>query len=201
MPSPFYTTGPRGLIRSLLGTSNIDDVDAGFLAMATDVETKMVNYSSGLASARPAAGVEGRIYRATDSGAVSFDNGTVWLPVMIPQSWQALTFAGVGIYDASTPPDSLGTSPCGARVVGDTCQLRGALANANAGGANISAGVTLFTVPSTCYPSKIQAIQAGGTIGSLIDWTVSTAGAVSIGVTIPGPDVPPPLTGLSYSLT
>lgn len=106
MTSPDYTTGPRGLIRALKGDSNISDIDAGFLAMATDVETKMANYSSGFASSRPPAGAEGRIFRATDTGEISFDTGSAWLALLTTPT----TFATTGNYASSGISDGRGVS-------------------------------------------------------------------------------------------
>jgi hypothetical protein len=51
-------------------------------------------YLEGTAAARPAAGVKGRIYRATDTGAYSLDTGEAWLhllPVAAGQVYGALT--------------------------------------------------------------------------------------------------------------
>lgn len=41
------------------------------------------NLSSGLLAARPAAGVGGRYYIATDLKIIYYDNGTTWVSVLL----------------------------------------------------------------------------------------------------------------------
>lgn len=43
------------------------------------ISGEVATYREGLAAARPAAGVKGRIYYATDTGTYSLDTGTAWL--------------------------------------------------------------------------------------------------------------------------
>jgi hypothetical protein len=53
--------------------------DMGRLANAVDAIA--VVYAEGLAAARPAAAIDGRIYRATDTGALYYDTGSAWLQI------------------------------------------------------------------------------------------------------------------------
>lgn len=56
-----------------------DPVDVnGDLQAAVDVLDDAALADQGLLSARPAAGLMGRLYRATDNGKVYWDTGTVW---------------------------------------------------------------------------------------------------------------------------
>jgi len=45
-------------------------------------DLRALRFDSGLASARPAAGVAGRFYHSTDTGDVDYDNGSAWQWVM-----------------------------------------------------------------------------------------------------------------------
>jgi hypothetical protein len=87
MPSPFYTNTPRYSLRSLLGSSNLSDIDAGFLAALTDVENKFTGYTSGTHAARLAASnIDGLLWRETDTGLVYVGTGTTWLAVALLDS-------------------------------------------------------------------------------------------------------------------
>jgi hypothetical protein len=81
--TPSYTTTARNALRALLNTSKIEDVDAGFNALASDIDTKMLGYLSGTTAARPAAGIENRLYKATDTGYLYHDTGTEWERIIV----------------------------------------------------------------------------------------------------------------------
>lgn len=81
MPGTFGTTA-RNALRFLKGTSLVSDVDEGFEALANDVDSKMASYSQGTLGARPPAGQANRFYKATDTGVIFHDTGTLWEPVM-----------------------------------------------------------------------------------------------------------------------
>lgn len=77
MPATFVTT-VRNKLRAITGTSLVSDIDEGMKALADDVDTKMASWSEGTFAARPAAGQANRFYKATDTGAIYHDTGTVW---------------------------------------------------------------------------------------------------------------------------
>lgn len=52
-----------------------------------------VLYSEGTLAARPAAAIKGRIYKATDTGVYSWDNGSAWLTMDIGPSRGAANIA------------------------------------------------------------------------------------------------------------
>lgn len=99
--APSYTTTARNALRALLGASQVLDVDAGFAALASDIDTKMLGYIEGAFGSRPAAGVNGRLFRATDTGQLFLDTGSTWEPLPIAN---ALTTASTaGPYLPATP--------------------------------------------------------------------------------------------------
>jgi hypothetical protein len=71
-------TTPRYVLRYPVA-ADADNVPLDMLNLATDLDNKMVGYSQGTLASRPAAGVSGREYRATDTGQVYIDIGTAWL--------------------------------------------------------------------------------------------------------------------------
>lgn len=58
--------------------ADANNVPADLLALATALDNKMATFISGLLSARPAFGVSGRFYYATDTKDVSYDTGSAW---------------------------------------------------------------------------------------------------------------------------
>ena len=85
---PFTTTAKYAL-RRLTGSSLVSDVDAGFSALADDIDSKMVGYGQGTLAARPVStastpGATGRRYYATDLSLEFVDLGTSWAPSGLP---------------------------------------------------------------------------------------------------------------------
>lgn len=101
MPGTFGTT-TRNLLRYLKGTSLVSDIDEGFQALAEDVDTKMASYLQDTFAKRPAAGQPNRLFKATDTGALFHDTGTLWEPIYLGSpgatlgvvSWGAISEAG-----------------------------------------------------------------------------------------------------------
>lgn len=98
MPASYGTTAKYAL-RKLLGSNVVSDIDAGFDALATDLDGLIVSYSQGTLAARPTStggspGKQGRLYRATDVGILFYDNGTGWDPVSTPPIVTALPSGG-----------------------------------------------------------------------------------------------------------
>jgi len=58
--------------------SDPNNVPSDLQKLANALDTITADYASGTAATRPTAGINGRFYLATDSGAVSLDNGTAW---------------------------------------------------------------------------------------------------------------------------
>lgn len=58
--------------------ADANDPPTHLLNLATDLDNKMTIYLSGTLAARPAAGTRQRIYYATDTKDVSYDDGTAW---------------------------------------------------------------------------------------------------------------------------
>jgi hypothetical protein len=96
-------TTPRYALRYPIA-ADPDNVPSDMLALATDLDNKMSGFSTGILSARPAAGVTGRRYRATDTGYTYLDIGTAWVSDGRPQSDAAQT---VLAYNAAWPTSPL----------------------------------------------------------------------------------------------
>jgi hypothetical protein len=80
-----YTTTTKHALRALTGSSNVSDIDAGFLALAEDLDTIIATADTGVLASRPesssgTAGKNGRWYRATNGG-LAYDHGTGWIEV------------------------------------------------------------------------------------------------------------------------
>jgi len=58
--------------------SDPNNVPSDLQKLANALDSITADYASGTAASRPTAGVNGRFYLATDSGALSLDNGTAW---------------------------------------------------------------------------------------------------------------------------
>lgn len=56
-----------------------NNVPSDMLALGARLDLIGASYAAGVASARPAAGTQGRFYLATDTKVVSFDTGTAWV--------------------------------------------------------------------------------------------------------------------------
>lgn len=76
-----FTTTAKYALRWLTGANLISDIDAGFQALAEDVDANVAGYSSGTLAALPAAGKAGRLYRTTDTGQWFADTGSAWVEV------------------------------------------------------------------------------------------------------------------------
>lgn len=78
---PTYGSSTKYALRKLLGSNLISDIDAGFDALASDVDTNMAGYAEAVLGSRPSAGKAGRIFRATDTGQWFADTGSAWIEV------------------------------------------------------------------------------------------------------------------------
>jgi hypothetical protein len=101
----YDTTGKYGM-RALQGGSLVNEIDDGFAALRNDVRDNMAGYASGTFGSRPAAGVSGRLYLATDTGELYLDTGFVWLRVSGPTPWETVLDGGI-IWPASAGAASL----------------------------------------------------------------------------------------------
>lgn len=63
--------------------SDPNNVPADIQRLANAVDAIAASRAEGTAAARPAAGVSGRIYTATDTSAVFYDTGTAWIQLNI----------------------------------------------------------------------------------------------------------------------
>jgi len=61
--------------------SDPNNVPSDLQKLANALDAITADYASGTAASRPTAGVNGRFYLATDSGALSLDNGTTWTTI------------------------------------------------------------------------------------------------------------------------
>jgi len=85
-----YGTTTRFSLRRLLGTSKVEDVDAGFAALAGDIDANMIPFLQGYGYERPPAGEAGRLwYSIPPEDLLFLDDGTQWK--RIPDEREALT--------------------------------------------------------------------------------------------------------------
>jgi hypothetical protein len=80
-----FTTTAKWALRRLTGSSLVSDIDAGFSALADDIDPLLTPYSAGVFASRPVStpgspGKSGRFYKATDLTPPAYyvDNGTGW---------------------------------------------------------------------------------------------------------------------------
>jgi microcystin-dependent protein len=79
-----FTPTAKWALRKLTGSNAISDIDAGFDALAEDLDPKLTPSDHGLLVNRPVStaaqpGKYGRTYHADDHGVVFFDTGTSWI--------------------------------------------------------------------------------------------------------------------------
>lgn len=82
-----FTTTAKHALRWLTGGNIISDIDAGFQALAEDLDAIIATADSGVLASRPTStggtpGKRGRWYYATDTAQLFFDYGTGWLDVL-----------------------------------------------------------------------------------------------------------------------
>lgn len=121
-----YGTTAGNVLRWLRGTNLISDVDQGFKALAEDVAEKMLGYSQDTLAKRPGAGVANRLFKATDTGALYHDTGSVW-EMLLGSGYasNALNAAnanpstgrgvGSGLWGGATQLVSIGSFACSGR--------------------------------------------------------------------------------------
>jgi len=63
------------------------DIPGDVVRLRDQLDLGMLGYAQGSLSARPAAGVEGRMYYATDDAMLYYDFGTGWMPASFQPGW------------------------------------------------------------------------------------------------------------------
>lgn len=104
---PTFTQTAKYALRWLTGANVISDIDAGFQALAEDVDSKFAGISAGPLASRPTSsagtpGIVGRFYLATDTGQVFIDNGTGWIE--FPLTPATVPTATILAYGAASAP-------------------------------------------------------------------------------------------------
>jgi hypothetical protein len=182
---PNYGTTTIHALRKLLGTSQASDLDAGFAALADDIDAVMVAHASGIFVSRGSAGSrgEGFIYLSTDVPQIDISDGTNWRPVWpiadlsvttAKLAANAVTAAKIELQSAWT---EIALQPASGTWLGFPRGLnwyKDSLGNvhfrgdATVSSASIAPGVTLLTMPVGARPGvniRIEAITDGGGIG------------------------------------
>jgi hypothetical protein len=83
-------------------------VPADIQALAEALDPITATFQQGTAATRPAAGVQGRYYFATDTRVLFYDDGATWRPISMPR-WGAINpdgttwYAGSGDWSATHP--------------------------------------------------------------------------------------------------
>jgi hypothetical protein len=167
-----FTTTTKWALRKLTGASLVNDIDAGFEALAEDIDAKLTPYDAGLLAARPTStsgspGKAGRTYRATDTGVIYLDTGTGWLPV-----GSVLPATGMTMGDVTLSRDGagiLGISGA-AQATGDINARVGSATRVNIGAQGPYAGIAFGSMLDTSlYRDNPGVLRTDGTfkIGSL----------------------------------
>ena len=145
---PTFLTTAKYALRKLTGANLIADIDAGFQALADDVDTNMAGWATGPLGSRPTStagspGKAGRIYYTTDTGQAFLDFGTGWIEITlggVAPVWQSGDIKLSG--GAATPT---GWLPCDGAAVDRTTYAGLFTAIGTAHGAGN--GTTTFNVP------------------------------------------------------
>jgi hypothetical protein len=104
---PASTT--RGALPYPLGTDP-PDTDGDIRKLAERLAAVGALYLQDTASARPAAGVDGRLFLATDTGVVSYDTGSAWID-LLTQAAASAAYATKGpVASARSSPQETTTS-------------------------------------------------------------------------------------------
>jgi hypothetical protein len=93
---PTFTNTAKYALRWLTGSNIGSDIDAGFQTLAEDLDSKMVGYGQGALADMPAAGKQGRIWRATTFAQTYFyyDTGSAWELINSIPGYQMLGSTG-----------------------------------------------------------------------------------------------------------
>jgi hypothetical protein len=157
-----FTTTAKYALRWLTGGNLISDVDAGFQALAEDIDASMAGQASGTVGAMPAAGKAGRIYRATDTGEVFLDTGSAWILIAgsVAAIYRPVYGPFYGIVQSSTATGGAPTPGTNYPIPFDRSYIHDANpSNDPAPFVNLSSG---FAMPSA--PAKFR-IVAGIMVG------------------------------------
>lgn len=118
---PDYGQTIKHGLRKMLGTSSVRDIDAGFAALADDIDARIAIDDQGPIATRPVStpvnpGIKGRYFYASDTDQLFRDFGTGWKLVVLDsdarflappdgsitaakiapqQAWQMLTLQGI----------------------------------------------------------------------------------------------------------
>lgn len=129
------------------------DVPGDLVRLRDELDVVVLGYGQGLLSARPAPGVEGRMYYATDTGSLYYDMGAGWVPAAWqpgdvrwsgaaqspPLGWRTCDGSGLaaGAYPALF--SAIGTTFGGNSTTFNLPDLRGRTAIGNGQGPSLSA--------------------------------------------------------------
>lgn len=132
------STGRLGLALPL-GTDNVSELRVAINANATTLDAA-ATITEGTAVSRPSTSVYGKFYYATDTGQLSFYNGSAWEAVPLAGAWSTIAL-----------PAGFATGSGGGqwryRIEGDVVRVAGGILN------NTNASVTqLFDGLTTIFP-------------------------------------------------
>jgi hypothetical protein len=163
-----YTTTAKYLLRKLTGGSLASDIDEGFASLGDDIDARMAGYSQGTLASRPGAAVAGKLYRATDTGELFIDTGSVWQPA----GWTTASLLNSWVSNGAPWAD-----PSYRRELDGKIRIRGM---ANGGTVNSP----VFNLPSGFRPPNTVEFTRHSQAGNLVRLQVTTAGdVVQVGTT------------------
>ena len=183
-----YVPTARWALRKLTGGSLINDIDAGFDALAEDVDPKLTPWSAGIWADRPAATKPGQRYYVTDLGYEVVADGTNWLltgSVGVGELVETLRSAdppggfllladGRSIVRATVPVYSAIIGGSSTNITLPDLRGRGSVAPSNMGGPNqtgntrvqASAGAVLGEVAHTLTAAE-SGVNGNGATGGM----------------------------------
>jgi hypothetical protein len=184
---PIESNTPNNSFRYPTAANNGSDFATGLQDLANDIDGM---WQSGTLVARPAANAvkPGTTYRATDTGQVSWSNGTIWRDVGIGGDWTPIMLSTNWITVAGYYAPAV-------RMAGSMAQLRGVVLN-NTGGSSQGIGtMPPAAVPASkvIMPAPATGAVAVGTILTISGNFISTNSGINSGIEIG-------LDGLFYSL-
>ena len=160
---PTFLNTAKYALRKLTGANLISDIDAGFQALADDVDTNMAGWATGPLASRPTStggspGKAGRFYYATDTGQAFLDFGTGWVEVTLGGMPPSVPTASVLAFGGATAP--AGYLLCNGAAVDRTTYAALFTAIGTAHGAGN--GTTTFNVPDLKGRVPVGAGQGSG---------------------------------------
>ena len=126
MPN-FATTTRFGFRVPVIGGAGnkVSDFAAIVAALGSDIDTRMLGWSSGTLENLPPPGTPGRTYETTDGNGWFLDSGSAWTSITTGVSWGVISTGNAGPLIAGSGDWSAGAYSPGTRVSFNTARAAG----------------------------------------------------------------------------